>query len=550
MVRVGLAGYASAGRGIHAPLIAGAGLDLVAVATSNAERRAEVAADFPDARVVDDLDALIALGDLDLIVLATPSGSHAEHAEKVIEAGVACVVDKPLAVNADDAQSVVDAAERAGVPLTVFHNRRYDPAFATLATVVADRLAGEPFRCEQRWERWRPVPKDRWRENAPAAEGGGIMLDLHSHLVDSAVQLFGPILTVFATVESHTTPAEDDAFLVCRHASGVVSHLGATSVSGAAGPRVRLLGREAAYVQNDFEGEPNVFPDTADADADHCGWLYRASEREAVPTTASSQVDFYRAVGAALAAPDRQAAMPVDPRDAIHTLAVLDAARASAEGERVVEVITPGCVPDTRTRSPEMSDDHKAVLHRYLRRAREAVMWKLDGLSEHDIRRPLTPTGTNLLGVVKHLAGVEAGYFGDCLGRPVPDMPDWYAAMMADEGEDNADLWVTADESRESILDLYATVAAHADAVIDELDLGDTGDVPWWGEDGMSVSVQWLLVHMIAETNRHAGHIDIVRELIDGAVGMRPDASNLPDGDADYWDTYRKRLQDTADQFR
>lgn len=345
MVRVGLAGYASAGRHIHAPIIREAGLELAAVATSNPERRAEVAADFPQARVVDDLEALLAVEGLDVIVLATPTGSHLAHTQQVLEAGIPCVVDKPLAVNADDALSLVDLAEREGVPLTVFQNRRYDPQFTTLATVVRDGLAGEPFRCELRWERWRPVAKDRWRENAPAIEGGGILLDLHSHLIDMAVQLFGPVTTVFATVEARSTTSEDDAFLVCRHESGVVSHLGATSLAGAAGPRVRLLGRGAAYVQNDFGGEPNVFPDTADADEGHCGWLYRESEREAVPTTASSQVDFYRAVGAALSASDPQAAMPVDPRDAVHTLAVIDAARTSAEGQRVVEVITPGTRP-------------------------------------------------------------------------------------------------------------------------------------------------------------------------------------------------------------
>ncbi|WP_035913951.1 Gfo/Idh/MocA family protein [Knoellia sinensis] len=345
MVRVGLAGYASAGRGIHAPLIREAGLELAAVATSNAERRAELAQDFPAALVVDDLDALLAVEGIDVVVLATPSGSHLEHALKVIGAGIPCVVDKPLAVTADDALEVVDAAERAGVPLTVFHNRRYDPSHTTLATVVADRLAGEPFRCELRWERWRPVPKDRWRENASAAEGGGILLDLHSHLIDSAVQLFGPVVTVFATVDSRTTPAEDDAFLVCRHESGVVSHLGATSVSGAAGPRIRLLARDGAYVQNEFEGEPNVYPDLADLDGDHCGWILRSTDREAVPTTPADQADFYRAVGAALSAPDPQAAMPVDPHDAVHTIAVIDAARTSGEGERVVEVMTPGVRP-------------------------------------------------------------------------------------------------------------------------------------------------------------------------------------------------------------
>ncbi len=330
---------------IHAPLIRDAGLELAAVATSNPDRRAEVASDFPDALVVDDLDALLRVEGLDVVVLATPSGSHVEHAEKVIAAGIPCVVDKPLAVDADDALGLVDAAAHAQVPLTVFQNRRYDHQFATLATVVADRLAGEPFRCELRWERWRPVAKDRWRENAPPSEGGGILLDLHSHLVDMAVQLFGPVATVFATVEAHTTPAEDDAFLVCRHESGVTSHLGATSVAGAPGPRVRLLGRDAAYVQNDFENDDNVFPDTADADAEHCGWLYRADEREPVRTTAATQVDFYRAVGAALGAPDVQAAMPVDPMDAVHTLAVIDAARTSAGDARVVEVITPGTRP-------------------------------------------------------------------------------------------------------------------------------------------------------------------------------------------------------------
>lgn len=197
-----------------------------------------------------------------------------------------------------------------------------------------------------------------------------------------------------------------------------------------------------------------------------------------------------------------------------------------------------------------MADDHKAILQRYLGRAREAVLWKLEGLSEHDLRRPLTPTGTNVLGVVKHLAGVEAGYFGDCIGRPVPDMPEWYAEMMADTLEDNGDMWATEQESRDSIVDLYRRVAAHADAAIEELDLDHTGTVEWWGEDGKAVSMQWFLVHMIAETNRHAGHMDVVRELIDGAAGMRPGSTNMPSDDEDYWTTHRKRLQDTADRFR
>ena len=227
------------------------------------------------------------------------------------------------------------------MPLTVFHNRRYDPEQATVARVVADGLVGTPFRYEMRWERWRPVPKDRWRENASASEGGGILLDLHSHLVDAAVQLFGPVATVFATVDARTTRAEDDAFLVCRHPAGVASHLGATSVSGAPGPRVRLLGTAAAYVMADFTGEPNVWSGQADADAGHSGWLYRGDEREPVARGATTQADLYRAVSAALESADPQAAMPVDPWDAVHTLAVIDAARVSAAEERVVAVETP-----------------------------------------------------------------------------------------------------------------------------------------------------------------------------------------------------------------
>jgi predicted dehydrogenase len=210
-----------------------------------------------------------------------------------------------------------------------------------VAQVAAEGRVGDPFRFEMRWERWRPEPKDRWRENATAADGGGLLLDLHSHLVDAAVQLFGPVDTVFATLASRTTTAEDDAFLVCRHPGGVTSHLGATSLSGAPGPRVRLLGSRGAYVLADFEGEAHPWSGQADADPEHCGWVYRGEERDAVARPAVRQADLYRGIDAALGSPDPQAAMPVDPWDAVHTLAVIDAARVSAAEERVVTVETP-----------------------------------------------------------------------------------------------------------------------------------------------------------------------------------------------------------------
>jgi hypothetical protein len=189
--------------------------------------------------------------------------------------------------------------------------------------------------------------------------------------------------------------------------------------------------------------------------------------------------------------------------------------------------------------------DPKTDLHAYLREGREALLWKLDGLSEYDIRRPLTPTGTNLLGLVKHLAALEVGYFGDTFGRPVPDQPPWTTAevMIA---EPNVELWATAAESRDYITGWYRQASGHADATIEELDLDSRGQVPWWPAGRNDVDLHRILVHMIAETHRHAGHADIVRELIDGAVGLRDTNSNVPDQDAAWWASYRERLEQAA----
>ncbi|MFJ6676518.1 DinB family protein [Actinosynnema sp. NPDC091369] len=181
----------------------------------------------------------------------------------------------------------------------------------------------------------------------------------------------------------------------------------------------------------------------------------------------------------------------------------------------------------------------KSHLHRYLRTAREALLWKLEGLGEYDVRRPLTPTGTNLLGLVKHLAGVEAGYFGHTFGRPFPEPMPW----TSEDAEPNADMWATADESREDVVSLYRRACAHADDTIEALDLDALGTVAWWPADRASVTLHAVLVHMIAETNRHAGHADIVRELIDGAAGLRPDNDNLAVLD---WAAYRARLERVA----
>ncbi len=192
---------------------------------------------------------------------------------------------------------------------------------------------------------------------------------------------------------------------------------------------------------------------------------------------------------------------------------------------------------------PTSVDAEKVIMQQYLDQHREAVLWKLDGLSERELRMPMTATGTNLLGIVKHLAGVELGYFGEVFGRPCGiDLP-W----AADDAPDNADMWATAQESKEFIVDLYRRSAAHAAATIDALDLDSPGHVPWWTNG--EVTLHRILVHMVAETARHAGHADIVRELIDGQRGHRADNSNLPEHDDQWWAEYVARLRRTAQTF-
>ncbi len=188
------------------------------------------------------------------------------------------------------------------------------------------------------------------------------------------------------------------------------------------------------------------------------------------------------------------------------------------------------------------TDAAKAELHHYLRQAREALLWKVDGLSEYDARRPLTPTGTNLLGLVRHVASVGVGYLGDVLGRPWPEPMPW----LDEDAEPNADLWVPADVARAAVVDFHHRAWAHADATVEALDLDATGEVPWGPEERRTVTLHLLLVHVIAETNRHAGHADIVRELIDGAAGLRATNDNLAPGDAAWWAAHVARVEQAA----
>lgn len=160
----------------------------------------------------------------------------------------------------------------------------------------------------------------------------------------------------------------------------------------------------------------------------------------------------------------------------------------------------------------------KTELLRSLQEARDSVLWKLEGLGEGEVRRPMTPTGTNLLGLVKHLAGVELLYFGFVVNRPFPEPVGW----SNPQAEPGSDLWAAPDESRDDLVGLYRRVWAHADAVVAELDLDAPGFVPWWAEETRQTTLRRVLIHVIGESQRHAGHADIVRELIDGTVGRVP----------------------------
>lgn len=193
----------------------------------------------------------------------------------------------------------------------------------------------------------------------------------------------------------------------------------------------------------------------------------------------------------------------------------------------------------------EPSSDEKATLHGYLQRGRDAMLWKLEGLSPYDARRPLVPTGSNLLGLVKHLAAIEFGYLGLTFGRRPDDVPAW---MFDDPPADdpNLDMYAKADESVADVVALYRAAWAYGDATIEALALDAKGSVPWWPEERRTVTLHQILVHLIAETHRHAGHADLLRELVDGSAGMRPDALNLPDLGADWWPRYVENLERIA----
>ena len=334
-LRVGIVGYGLAGRIFHGQLIkAEPGTRVAAVVTRNPQRHAQATADQPGVAVHPGLDEMLDAGALDLVVIAAPNDQHVPGALACIAAGVPVVVDKPLAADAAQARVVVDQAARAGVPLSVFQNRRWDSDVLTLRRLLADGELGEVVRFESRFERWRPTltPGKRSEQVGP---GGGILLDLGSHLVDQAMHLFGPVRDVHGEVAARRGGADDDMFCSLEHESGLRSHLSATALAGAPGPRMRVLGTRGAYVVEPLDGQEAMLregrgpedPAYGVEPQERCGRLHRGDEVRPIRSERGRWDLFYAGVASALT---DGTSMPVDPWDVVRALDVLDRVRTAA----------------------------------------------------------------------------------------------------------------------------------------------------------------------------------------------------------------------------
>jgi len=343
-VRVAIAGYGLAGEVFHAPLIAATGgFELVAVTTSDPARAQRARAAYPDVAVHADAGALLRDEPaVDLLVVATPNRLHADVARAALALGIAVVMDKPLAPDAWQAADLVEDFARAGVPFTVFQNRRWDGDFLTLRRVVAAGELGQIARFESRYERFRPqVDAGRWRELPDAGEGGGLLLDLGAHLVDQALTLFGHPLRVYAEIDRRRPGAQvdDDVFVALEHEGGVRSHLWMSAVAALGGRSLRASGTRGAFETPGLDPQEDQL--AAGLRPGDEGWgagvparfADAAGERQ-VPIEPGAYERFYAGVRDALL---DGAPLPVDPRDSVAALQVIEAARRSARSAAPID---------------------------------------------------------------------------------------------------------------------------------------------------------------------------------------------------------------------
>lgn len=342
--RVALLGYGLAGSAFHAPLLAATpGLALTAVVTSNPERAAAAQARYPGVRVVGTADEVLTRDVVDLVVVATPNVTHVPLATQALEAGLDVVVDKPVAPIAAQARALAALAAERGRLLTVYQNRRWDTDLLTLRAVLAAGTIGAVRRFESRFEGWSPTAKGGWRESGDPAQAGGLLYDLGAHLVDQAVQLFGPVAVVYAEADVRRAGvgAVDDVFVALHHLDGVRSHLWMSKVAGHLGPRLRVLGSDGAFVAHGLDPQENAL--RAGDVPGSPGWglppdgrhaqVVRGAEGVDVPLVPGDYGAFYRAVAAAVRT---GTAPPVAVEEAAYVLDVLAAAALSARDGVVV----------------------------------------------------------------------------------------------------------------------------------------------------------------------------------------------------------------------
>ncbi|CAA9473306.1 MAG: Myo-inositol 2-dehydrogenase [uncultured Solirubrobacteraceae bacterium] len=347
-LRVAIAGYGLAGEVFHAPLVAATeGLSLVALTTSDPARAARAREAYRDVDVYADADELLRrrAGDLDLLVVATPNRLHVPIARSALTHRIAVVMDKPLAAEAAPAAALVDDFHAAAVPFTVFQNRRWDGDFLTVQRIVDAGELGPITRFESRYERFRPaVDPDAWRERAAADEGGGLLLDLGAHLIDQALTLFGYPQRVYAEIAARRRGAQvdDDVFVALEHAGGVRSHLWMSAIAPVGGRSLRASGTRAGIETPGLDPQEDQLaaglrPGAAGWGAGEPARWVDASGARTREIEPGAYERFYAGVRDAL----RDATpMPVDARDSVAALRVIEAARRSARSAEVIEMST------------------------------------------------------------------------------------------------------------------------------------------------------------------------------------------------------------------
>ena len=331
-VRVGISGYGLAGRVFHAPLLKGCGYEVASILTSNPERIAQVKSDFPNAQIFSELDPFLDSG-LDLVVIASSNVAHLPQTRAALERRIPTVVDKPMGRTVAEVKEMIELSEKNKTLLTTFFNRRWDSDSLTIKKLLMSGELGQPFRFDGRFERFRPERNlASWRENLSPEDGGGLLLDLQSHLISTALDYFGPAQVVSASVRSIRGGADDDVTVVLRHESGVDSYLAASAVSGAPGPRVRLLGSKGALVINELDPQEDAL--RAGEIPVGGAWakpmvsaatIHKGEAVSSVDSVSGNYAAFYTLVKAAI---ESGSPAPVSLADALRVAEIIEEARA------------------------------------------------------------------------------------------------------------------------------------------------------------------------------------------------------------------------------